>query len=161
MTIDIIRLEDAHTGTFGTLLIDGRVFCTTLERPWAENIRNFSCIPEGVYECVRRKEWKGAKKHGDTFEVKDVPERSAILFHPANFVDELEGCIAVGRKPGPLRGKRAILNSGNTFKRLMARIGSRHKISLRITSMIVDRRRTFFRLKNGYDEDLGRQTECR
>ena len=49
----------------------------------------------------------------------DVPGRDHILFHPANLVEELEGCIALGSRIGILDGKRAVLSSGDTFKRFM------------------------------------------
>ena len=161
MILDIIRLEESNFGNFGTLLIDGRIFCTTLELPWMENVPFYSCVPEGYYVCVRRESWTGKKKHGDTFEVLNVPERSGILFHPANWVYELEGCIAVGQKPGPLRGDRAIQNSGATFQGLMNKIGFRNKIDLRIMSLILDRKKTFFRPSISYDANHGRHTEAR
>lgn len=70
----------------------------TLERPNLENNRDnpktkeneSSCIPEGVYLCKRY----SSPKYPSTWEVIGVSGRSKILFHPANTVDELLGCIA-------------------------------------------------------------------
>lgn len=64
----------------------------TVELPWRYNERRISCIPEGIYEVVPRT----SRKHGLHFHVLNVQDRSLILFHVANFVRELEGCIAPG-----------------------------------------------------------------
>lgn len=68
-----------------------RFLCYTLELPWRNNQRNISCIPEGVYEVIPR----FSKKFKHHLLVKDVENRSYILFHPANdALKELRGCIA-------------------------------------------------------------------
>lgn len=64
----------------------------TVELPWRDNERRVSCIPEGMYEVVPR----FSNRHNHHFHVLNVPNRSLILFHVANFVQELEGCIAPG-----------------------------------------------------------------
>lgn len=66
----------------------------TLELPWRENQRNISCIPEGEYPLRKRQFYRGGY---DTYLIEKVPNRSYILFHAANWVAELQGCIAVGR----------------------------------------------------------------
>lgn len=68
-----------------------KFLCYTLELPWRNNQRNISCIPEGVYEIIPR----FSKKFKHHLLVKDVENRSYILFHPANdALKELRGCIA-------------------------------------------------------------------
>lgn len=64
----------------------------TIERPWLDNKRNESCIPDGEYELshFRHAAW------GDAWLLHDVPNRSEILIHPANYAHELRGCIAPG-----------------------------------------------------------------
>ena len=100
--------------------------CKTLELPWLDNQTSISCIPEGFYDVVPRT----SQKYKDHLHVLDVPERSYILIHPANFVgsknprtghSDLKGCIAVGSKFGDINsdGIVEILNSKNTFKALM------------------------------------------
>lgn len=73
---------------------DGRLVFefATVELPWVDNRVGKSCIPEGTYK---------AKKHiapskGNSIWLQDVPGRSEILIHTANFVRELRGCIAPG-----------------------------------------------------------------
>lgn len=77
--------------THGLLQIDGQNVCLTMELPWVHNQAYISCIPEGTYPLHHR--------HNERFkshiEVKKVPDRSLILFHPANNVlHDLKGCIA-------------------------------------------------------------------
>ena len=68
----------------------------TLERPWRNNKVDLSCIPTGRYTCKRY----NSPTHGPTFMVMGVPGRTLILFHVANFVHELKGCIALGLRRG-------------------------------------------------------------
>lgn len=77
--------------THGLLQINGKNVCFTLELPWAANQQSISCIPEGKY-VLRNRYSTRFKEH---IEVVDVPNRSFILFHPANnALRDLRGCIA-------------------------------------------------------------------
>lgn len=85
------------TNTLGQLdIIDGNglVIDTlfTLELPWKDNERRVSCIPIGTYKLKLHT----SPKFGQCYWVKDVPNRDAILIHPANYTRQLLGCIAVG-----------------------------------------------------------------
>ncbi|WP_417370827.1 DUF5675 family protein [Gelidibacter japonicus] len=78
-------------GTNGALFNSGKFLCHTIELPWNNNKRNISCIPEGVYEIEPR----FSKRFKHHLILKDVKDRSFILFHPANdALKELQGCIA-------------------------------------------------------------------
>lgn len=78
-------------GTHGLLQVDGRNVCLTIELPWASNQRSISCIPEGHYPLGNRY----SPRFKEHIEIKEVPDRSHILFHPANNAQrELRGCIA-------------------------------------------------------------------
>lgn len=78
-------------GTNGLLTVGGRKVCNTIELPWRNNMRSVSCIPEGRYR-LRKRYSERFKWH---IEIEEVPQRSAILFHPANYaLHELRGCIA-------------------------------------------------------------------
>ena len=117
--VRIIRLEEHDPfGTFGQLLINGQVFCATLELPDRLNRPSMSSIPAQQYFCLRI----SSHTFGVTFEVTKVPGRSSILFHPGNTANDTKGCILLGQFIGKLRGDkdtRAVLNSGNTFKCFM------------------------------------------
>lgn len=89
-------------GTNGMLSHDEKHVCYTIELPWLENMRHVSCIPDGRYVLQKR----FAEKRGEHLVVMDVPDRSGILIHPANYaLEQLRGCIApVTTLTGPGRG---------------------------------------------------------
>jgi hypothetical protein len=80
-----------------------------------DNIQMKSCIPTGTYICNQVR----SPKYGLTFEVADVPNRTNILFHRGNEVNDTKGCILLAEKFGKLRGNNAILNSGLTFAKFL------------------------------------------
>ena len=76
----------------------------SLELPWKDNKKNISCILPGDYDLI-----KTTRSNGDpVFLVTNVPGRSEILFHIANFAAgkkiELQGCIAPGMKFSDING---------------------------------------------------------
>lgn len=78
-------------GTNGMLTYKGKSICYTIELPWMDNQLQVSCIPEGEYFIEKRY----STRFGWHLEILDVPNRSLILFHPANnALKELRGCIA-------------------------------------------------------------------
>ncbi len=124
----IHRLEKSDAGTFGVLLLDGGVFCVTLEPPDLGNASLLSCIPEGEYRCRP----VDSPRFGATLEIAGVQGRTHILFHPGNRVRDTHGCVLVGRQFGELEGERAILNSTGTWEELMGRAEG-HGFDLRVT----------------------------
>ncbi len=54
-------------------------------------------IPVGTYKCVRGIHWLNSGVPVETFEVKDVPGHTGILFHTGNSNADSSGCILVGR----------------------------------------------------------------
>ena len=114
--IELVRLEESsESGTFGVLKVNKSVFCVTLEPPDLENRRNVSSIPAQQYLMQR----VVSPKYGETFEVTGVPDRDHVLLHPGNIVTHTEGCILLAEHYGKLKGNRAVLNSGQTFREFM------------------------------------------
>lgn len=126
--LKIVRIEEAPDGTFGAMTINGHVFCVTLEPPDFDNQRNISNIPPGKYICKRVE----SPKYGTTFEITGIPNRSHVLFHAGNVVWHTRGCVLLARKWGVLRGDRAILNSGDTFREFMLRLAAITECELEI-----------------------------
>ena len=114
--IEIVRLEESQYGTFGALKFQKKVFCVTLEPPDFENEKDKSSIPAQQYWCHR----VVSPKYSETFEVKNVPGRTNVLFHAGNISGHTKGCILLGRYWGSLGKNRAVLNSGATFTRFMS-----------------------------------------
>jgi Family of unknown function (DUF5675) len=90
MTIELQRwYRDGWTE--GMILIKGVVVCRSIELGWANNERNVSCVPEGVYPMSIIQH----PKHGECLRLDGVKGRSGILIHVANDArKELRGCIA-------------------------------------------------------------------
>lgn len=117
-----------NEGTFGVLL-DGNVpFCVTLERPWLDNKKGESCIPDGNYVCRR----VDSPKFENTFEVTDVLNRTAILFHKGNLMEDSHGCIIVGEMFESLNRKNAVLASGKAFQEFLDRLKGEDEFELSI-----------------------------
>ena len=92
MYLKIVRLEATEDGMRGQLLINGRLFANTLERPWENNEVNISCIPEGIYQGKKY----NSKRHGKTLQIMSVVNRTYILFHTGNTMEDSQGCILLG-----------------------------------------------------------------
>lgn len=100
-------------GTNGTLVCKDKIICKTIELPWKENLCQVSCIPEGEYFLEKRY----SSRFGWHLEIIDVPNRSLILFHPANSaLKELRGCIA---PVSQLSGSGLGLQSKKAFRKLI------------------------------------------
>lgn len=90
MQLQLVRQYGAE-GTNGTLFLNGKKVCYTIELPWKNNTIRRSCIPEGTYGLALRK----SARFGKHLLVSNVPGRSLILVHAANdALQELQGCIA-------------------------------------------------------------------
>jgi hypothetical protein len=94
MRLTLKRIASRPDGTFGVLLAEDVPFALTLERPWRDNRRGESCIPTGRYLCTR----VNSPKFGMTWHVRNVPDRSEILFHAGNTFTDSHGCILVAER---------------------------------------------------------------
>lgn len=87
------RGKETPDGTHGCLQAQGQTVCYTLERPWLDNQEGISCIPPGVYQCIKH----NSSKFPDVWEVTGVKDRQAILIHAGNVaIRDSHGCILVG-----------------------------------------------------------------
>lgn len=108
----IVRKFSGEQGTLSEVYVEdpyepgkfagkgARKICYALERPWADNKKNVSCIPDGSYPLLYRKTgryYEAYKKDGHEFvlEVGRVPDgRFAILIHKFNWpLVESRGCF--------------------------------------------------------------------
>ncbi|MCK5608733.1 hypothetical protein KAR91_43045 [Candidatus Pacearchaeota archaeon] len=113
-----IRLEQSEDGAVGVLLYLDRIFCMTLEPDEGDPDR-FQ-IPPGVYPLKHFKGSKWTKWH-NTLEIV-VPDHTVLLFHAGNIEAHTEGCTVLGSEAWKLYGKRAVKNSGTTFKRFQREV---------------------------------------
>ena len=84
--IVILRTKQTEDATFGELTYEGFT-CYTMERTAVQ-------IPVGIYT--------GQVSYSPHFQYNtphiNVPNRTYIEIHPANFPSQLEGCVAIGQQ---------------------------------------------------------------
>ena len=116
-------------GTFGVLTVNGRSWFTA-ERPWLENKTFVSCIPNGWYSVQYGRYARGGY---ETLEVI-VPGRTSILVHRGNKAEDVQGCIAIGKRLGALQLTWAVLDSRAAFEQFWNTVKNQGKPDvLRIT----------------------------
>lgn len=120
MVIRLLREKPLVEATFGFLFINGVFQCYTIEN-------SKLLIPLGKYDL----EYFDSVKNKLTVPLlKNVPNRTMIEIHPANYPHELLGCIA----PGEVRDvkNQRVLFSKQQFFRLMTilRLENNNSISI-------------------------------
>lgn len=117
MNLTLQRERSRDGVTFGSLDVDGRWTCLTLEdevreipgRPVAEwKVHGRTAIPSGRYRLALR----DSPRFGpDSIWVKDVPGFEWVLIHSGNDAEDTLGCIIVGdavnRNDGTISGGTA------------------------------------------------------
>ncbi|RTL40574.1 MAG: hypothetical protein EKK53_15410 [Burkholderiales bacterium] len=127
-TLHITRQACTDQGTPGYFAFDATVL-RCIELPWRDNKPQVSCIPPGTYQARIYQ----SPKNGRVYMLQDVPGRSDVEIHPANFAGdvafgwkcELLGCIAPAMSIGKLtppggREQLAGLQSRDAFAEFMA-----------------------------------------
>lgn len=127
--LNIASTPSTDQGTFGSASIDALKF-VSLELPWRDNQPNLSCIPAGTYTAWRVYSGRFVR---DVYQLQNVPDRSAIEIHPANWAgdveqgwySDLQGCICLGLYRSTLvapngRMQSAISQSTVALDKLMA-----------------------------------------
>lgn len=114
--------------TIGTLSFN-QFTCFTLELPWKNNESNASCIPAGIYPYKVIVSPTSGKQ---VLRLDLVPGRSLINVETANFVQQLKGCICVGKDLTFLNTDHTIdlsSTSAATLAELIAMIPSSGRIA--------------------------------
>ena len=124
MIAHLVRLEKSTQGMLGVLLFDGVIFCFTLEK-------DDTFIKVGSYHC---QPFHGTK-WPNTYEIL-VKGHTAVLFHAGNIEADTQGCILLGATTGKLKGDRAVLNSGDTFKKFMETLNGTAFFQLYVTNQV-------------------------
>lgn len=111
--------------------------CKTLELPWLYNKPYVSCIPVGTYEALKHV----SPAKGKSIWLRDVPDRSEILIHIANYVGsnnpktgkpDLEGCIGVGKELKDITGDgiKELYMSASAMNQLFDLISDQFRITI-------------------------------
>nr|DAG98510.1 MAG TPA: hypothetical protein [Crassvirales sp.] len=139
MNIEVKRIALKDTYTIGKLYIDGAYFCDTLEdkdRGLEENMPiekimflkkpHITAIPTGTYTVILN--------YSNRFKrimplVMNVKGFAGIRIHAGNTSEDTDGCILVGEN----KAKGKVLNSKDTYNRLLERIKSADKVYLTVS----------------------------
>lgn len=138
MNIELKRIALKDTYTIGKLYIDGAYFCDTLEdkdRGLEDNMPiekimflkkpHITAIPTGTYIVILN--------YSNRFKrimplVMNVKGFAGIRIHAGNISEDTDGCILVGEN----KAKGKVLNSKDTYSRLLERIKSADKVYLTV-----------------------------
>lgn len=120
MKATLTRGPSTDQGTFGVLRFGG-ASVHALELPWRDNRRKMSCVPPGEYRCTLT----NSPKFGRVYILANVPGRSHVLIHPANFAGDstlgwttqLEGCIAPCMRVGTMRNNAGVMQAAGLVSR--------------------------------------------
>jgi hypothetical protein len=139
----IARLEQTIQGALGVFLFDGIIFCFTLHPDITDlHFQIPANTPDHpIYICTRYK----SPTHGDTF-IISRPETPGLVdghdyieFHAGNTEDDTKACTVLGETTGKLKGNRAVLNSGATFKRWLDYTKGVDEFPLEIIDLYMER----------------------
>lgn len=138
MNIELKRIALKDTYTIGKLYIDGAYFCDTLEdkdRGLEDSMPiekimflkkpHITAIPTGTYTVILN--------YSNRFKrimplVMNVKGFAGIRIHAGNTSEDTDGCILVGEN----KAKGKVLNSKDTYNRLLERIKSADKVYLTV-----------------------------
>lgn len=138
MKLEVKRIAKQSTYTIGKLFIDGEYFCDTLEdvcRGLTQDmteaqiaqikVKGQTAIPSGTYKVDITFSQK-FKKYLPILE--NVKGFEGIRIHSGNDSDDTEGCLLVGKN----KAKGQVLESRDTFNKLMSKIWNNKNITITI-----------------------------
>ena len=126
--ITLNRIITTDEGILGLLHSNGKPISVTLERPWRDNMAWESCIPFGMYPLTRLDKSKAFDY--PHYLLEDVPDRTFIKMHVANYPSELHGCIGLGSYFA--NGTIAVCKSRNAMDHVMWFLDRHKDIALNI-----------------------------
>lgn len=117
MKIEVLRNQYTSVSTIGSLYVNGRWQCYTLEdaKRTGPKVPGQTCIPAGLYKLIVS--FSNRFKR-DLPLLVAVPEFEGVRIHPGNTDKDTEGCILVGRAKAVDR----IYNSADAFNNLWPQI---------------------------------------
>lgn len=155
----ILKLKRYSYGEYETegVLEVGNVLFATIEQPWTPNPNGAkggkpfeSCVPDGMYRLVP---WTSPSKgpvymmFSTDLGVYRFPQdhekyfgRDLCLIHIANWASQVQGCVAIGKRRGPMHDDRtgkveqAVVSSGSAMRKLRELLGGEGQHILSITN---------------------------
>lgn len=115
-------------GIVGILVGDNGFNCATLERTW----EGLPKVPGGNYICIRGLfRLEGQTSLQSYFQITNVPNHTDILFHPANYITDLNGCVGLGTEGS---NPNMICESRITFQSFMSSLQNTNSFELTVVN---------------------------
>jgi hypothetical protein len=123
MKLRVDRIKMNENTTTGSLFINDKYMCDTLEDPVRDKkIYGRTAIPQGTYklelnqlvEMNKRYKERFPDIHKGMLHVMDVPNYTWILIHCGATAEDTAGCLLLGKDDGADK----IKNSSDTYKRV-------------------------------------------
>jgi hypothetical protein len=121
MNLKLKRLDFREDCTLGVLMVNGTPWYFTVERPWLNNTPFVSCIPGGTYPIKWVDTKTSGNRNGRGIGIEDVPDRTLIRVHVANYASQVAGCAGVGFKRYDFPHARGVSESSGALNHLMDR----------------------------------------
>lgn len=126
--IIVTRRIYTDTSTVGDLILDGSVFCQTLEDTCRRfKIPKVTAIPPGEYPLVI--DWS-PKYQRFMPRIMEVPGYKGVLIHWGNYPKDSDGCILVGHYNESI--PNMVTSSRKTFDILFDRLNGRKDMTISI-----------------------------
>jgi Family of unknown function (DUF5675) len=132
MIVEIKRGPDDPHSVPSQVFVNGAFQCYGLEPARTNPVHEgHPCISAGTFKVVAT---KSPHLHYTTPEVLDVPGRTAIRWHIANFPRDVLGCLGVGNT----RNVDFVGQSANAFQELMKVLGVAWDAGEEVTAIYTD-----------------------
>lgn len=125
-----LKRQYLENGTRGKLYNGTDFICETIER--SKHDKDYPCFEEGWYVAKR---YNSPVNKRIVWQLEDVPGRTNIQFHIANWPHELKGCIAPGKELATSQsGEPGVSKSGQAFEEFMAMTAEEDQIAFQVVS---------------------------
>lgn len=122
-----IERKYEEKGTRGKIFHGGDFICESIERP---KTGDHPCIPEGWYIAKR---YNSPANKCIVWQLEDVPGKTNIQLHIANWPSELLGCIAPGKDIAiSQHGEPGVIKSRLAFEEFMEMTADEESIAFQI-----------------------------
>ena len=130
MKLDIYRKTETANSIIGELFVDNQKECVTIEPSRDTPVHpGHPCIGAGKFDVILT---PSPHLGYVTPEILNVPGRTAIRIHVANFPKDLLGCTGVGTDVGTIPD--FIVGSKHAFDQLMVLLQGAHDAGEKITA---------------------------
>lgn len=129
MKLLLKRNKSTNKATIGSLYLDGKFQCYTLEDVVREQkIFGETAIPTGIYKVIIN---RSARFGVDLPLLLNVPNYEGIRIHPGNTDKDTEGCILVGVT---VTEQNTLGSSRIAFNALMEKLKTAQAITIEVTN---------------------------